>query len=116
MQSTGQTSTQAVSFVPMHGSVMTNGMNAELTRKKPPLESVAGAAPGVAALTLSAQSFPDGRTVALHLSGKVEDGCASKLDARNRCPRSPECQRVRRRQECRPRAPGIGNENGAQHR
>jgi hypothetical protein len=25
MQSTGQTSTQAVSFVPMHGSVMTNG-------------------------------------------------------------------------------------------
>jgi hypothetical protein len=28
MQSTGQTSTQAESFVPMQGSVMTNGMDA----------------------------------------------------------------------------------------
>jgi hypothetical protein len=30
MQSTGQTSTQAVSFVPMHGSVMMNGMAVSL--------------------------------------------------------------------------------------
>src|SRR5688572_17158425 len=35
MQSTGQTSTQAVSFVPMHGSVITKGMSVELTQKNP---------------------------------------------------------------------------------
>src|SRR5262249_13761215 len=32
MQSTGQTSTQAESFVPMHGSVMTKGMPVSLYR------------------------------------------------------------------------------------
>src|SRR4029434_6333429 len=32
MQSTGQTSTQAESFVPMHGSVMMNGMSVSLQR------------------------------------------------------------------------------------
>jgi hypothetical protein len=33
MQSTGQTSTQAVSFVPMHGSVMTNGIDSRAYTK-----------------------------------------------------------------------------------
>src|SRR5688572_717738 len=39
MQSTGHTSTHAVSFVPMHGSVMTNGIQVELTRKLNDCES-----------------------------------------------------------------------------
>src|SRR5690349_19920640 len=37
MQSTGQTSTQAESFVPMHGSVMTKGMSVSLYRNCPRL-------------------------------------------------------------------------------
>src|SRR5262245_61848912 len=37
MQSTGQTSTQAESFVPMHGSVITKGMPVSLYRNGPSL-------------------------------------------------------------------------------
>jgi hypothetical protein len=31
---------------------------------------------------LAGAALPDGRTVAVHLSGKVRDGCSSKLDRR----------------------------------
>src|SRR3990167_1922355 len=54
MQSTGQTSTQAVSLVPMHGSVMTNGMWSPrwpggFAPPDPPAHSLAGTPPPRAA-------------------------------------------------------------------
>jgi hypothetical protein len=39
MQSTGHTSTQAVSFVPMHGSVMMNGILLRLLQVGPKPEA-----------------------------------------------------------------------------
>src|SRR5262245_5434433 len=59
MQSTGQTSTQAVSFVSMHGSVMMNGMLACLRQK---VASGSAVGPRVSAIWPKADGlYPDQR-------------------------------------------------------
>lgn len=66
MQSTGQTSTQAVSFVPMHGSVMMKGISLSL-HKTTDSENTPARAAGGADAPAEALSEPEKRSNVLRL-------------------------------------------------